>query len=167
MACKACEDVRNYRALKALSNWRSDVLVRNPNSIIVATNGCFDILHVGHLKLLSEAKKLGDYLVVGINSDQGVRELKGDNRPINPQEERKKILEALRFVDYVHIFSGKSASTFLEIARPNIYVKASDYALETLDPVEKLVLNNLNADIRFVDFIPGKSTSKIVEAMHS
>ena len=99
---------------------------------VVATNGCFDILHRGHLEYLAASRALGDVLVVGMNSDNSVRELKGSGRPINNQEDRAVMLAALKPVDYVVIFDELEASNFLKAVCPDIYTKGADYQAKTL-----------------------------------
>src|ERR1043166_4038641 len=94
---------------------------------IVTTNGCFDLLHVGHVRILKAARELGDVLIVGINSDASVRELKGESRPITPENERAEILSSLWFVDFVTVFSEDTPVEFLRQVKPWIHVKGSDY----------------------------------------
>src|SRR5438034_114187 len=93
----------------------------------VFTNGCFDLLHLGHVRYLQEARALGDFLVLGLNSDESVRQLKGAGRPLVPERERAEILAALSCIDYVTVFSEATASALLELLRPAIYVKGADY----------------------------------------
>ena len=100
---------------------------------IVATNGCFDLLHVGHLRYLNAARALGDALIVGINGDQSVRELKGAGRPINSENDRAEIVAALSCVDLATIFPEMRAARFLELAAPDVYVKGGDYNQESLN----------------------------------
>src|SRR6266705_2665361 len=107
---------------------------------IVATNGCFDLLHVGHICYLNAARALGDALIVGINGDQSVRELKGAGRPVNNQNDRAEIIAALKCVDLVTIFPEMRATKFLELAAPDIYVKGGDYNADTLNAEEREVL---------------------------
>src|ERR1700719_4183620 len=95
----------------------------------VFTNGCFDLLHLGHVRYLQEARALGDFLILGLNSDEGVRLLKGPGRPLMPENERAEILAALACIDYVTIFAEPTASSLVEYVRPAIYVKGGDYAL--------------------------------------
>jgi rfaE bifunctional protein, domain II len=130
---------------------------------VVATNGCFDLLHVGHVRYLAAARKLGDALVVGLNSDDSVRELKGDDRPFNSEQDRAEVLAALRSVDYVVIFPGLRATQFLVAAHPDIYVKGGDYAAETLNEDERRALQQMGTEIRIVPFENGYSTSGLIE----
>jgi rfaE bifunctional protein nucleotidyltransferase chain/domain len=129
-------------------------------SILVATNGCFDILHVGHVRYLQEAKKLGTHLIVGVNSDESVKELKGSTRPINKAEDRAEILNALACVDFTYIFTEKTANSFLGLAKPDIYVKGGDYNLKELP--EKKVIEEIGAKVVLVSFQNGYSTSSII-----
>ena len=135
--------------------------LKENNVKIAATNGCFDILHVGHVKYLKEAKKCGDILIVGLNSDASVKMLKGETRPINPQNDRAEVLIALSCVDYVVIFDEISPIALLKSIKPDVYVKGADYTLETLPEAKPLL--TLGIDIKFVDFVEGKSTSNIIK----
>lgn len=139
--------------------------LKNQNKKIVATNGCFDILHVGHVKYLAQAKELGDILVVGINSDNSVKELKGPTRPINNEQDRAEVLAALSAVDYVVIFEEIDAINFLSMVKPDIYAKGGDYTVESL-PESKTVLQN-GGKIEFIKFVDGKSTTNIIEKAKS
>ena len=133
---------------------------------IVATNGCFDILHYGHVKMLQEARKLGDLLVVGLNSDESVKQLKGDGRPIHCQKYRKAVLEALSCVDKVVIFNSSSATAFLSILSPDVYVKSGDYSLKTLNKDERQVLQMMGTKIHFAKLIGGISTTNIIKQLN-
>jgi|TARA_B110001454_G_scaffold214898_1_gene235424 rfaE bifunctional protein nucleotidyltransferase chain/domain len=109
----------------------------------VATNGCFDILHVGHVQYLNEAKSLGDKLIVGLNSDRSVKKLKGESRPYNNEQNRAAVLSALRCVDEVVIFDDISCEKFLMKAKPDIYVKGGDYSLDDIPDCEKRTISEL------------------------
>ncbi|PTY03081.1 hypothetical protein DB346_07460 [Verrucomicrobia bacterium LW23] len=126
---------------------------------VVATNGCFDVLHTGHLRYLTSARALGDYLWLGVNSDESVRRLKGPARPVFPAEERAELLLALRVVDAVTIFPDVRATSFLTLAAPTIYVKGGDYTPETLDPEERTALHACGAQIRILQLVAGRSTT--------
>jgi rfaE bifunctional protein nucleotidyltransferase chain/domain len=130
---------------------------------IVATNGCFELLHVGHARYLQAARALGDFLAVGLNSDRSVRELKGTDRPITTESDRAEILAALQCVDLVTIFPQMRATQFLHAVRPAVYVKGGDYTCETLDEEERAVLKEMGAEIRLVPFETGYSTSGLIE----
>jgi rfaE bifunctional protein nucleotidyltransferase chain/domain len=143
----------------------AEVRNRHPGKTIVFTNGCFDILHAGHVRYLAAAKQLGDILVVGLNGDESVRELKGEGRPLNSQEDRAEVMAALEAVDYVIIFSEKRADNLLRQVRPRVYAKGGDYTVNGLDPDEVVALTEIGAKIEILPLVPGRSTSKLVEAM--
>ena len=128
---------------------------------IVFTNGCFDILHFGHISYLRKAKSFGDILVVGLNSDDSVRRLKGDLRPINSQYDRAQILRELECVDFVIVFDESTPLNLIKQIRPDILVKGADYV------GKEVVGSEIVPDVRLVEFVEGKSTSKIVEKIQS
>jgi rfaE bifunctional protein nucleotidyltransferase chain/domain len=132
---------------------------------LVATNGCFDLLHVGHVRYLDMARRLGDALAVGVNGDASVRALKGKDRPLNREADRAEIVAALESVDYVTIFPEERASSFLRAAQPSIYAKGGDYQTETLNAEERAVLNEIGADIKILPFAAGYSTSVLIERL--
>ena len=150
-------------ALDKLSSRAADI--RSAGKKLVATNGCFDLLHVGHVRYLETARTLGDALVVGINGDESTRELKGDGRPINGENDRAEVIAALACVDLVAIFPDVRAVRFLELARPDIYVKGGDYTVDTLDKSERSVLEQSGAEIRIIPFQKGYSTSGMVNKL--
>ena len=129
---------------------------------IVATNGCFDLLHAGHIRYLKAARARGDVLVVGLNGDQSVHKLKGPGRPINNESDRAEVLAALESVDLVAIFPELRATRFIELVRPDVYVKGGDYSSETLDNEERTVLKKIGAKIDIVPFEQGYSTSALI-----
>jgi glycerol-3-phosphate cytidylyltransferase len=129
--------------------------------VVVTTNGCFDILHVGHVRILQEAKALGDCLVIGLNSDDSVKRLKGESRPINSQDDRAEVLLALGCVDAVYIFDEDTPVDFLKAAKPNIHVKGADYKKEDL--AETPVVESFGGRIELLALVPNKSTTKVVE----
>ena len=135
---------------------------RASGSKLVATNGCFDLLHVGHVRYLQAARRLGDALVVGVNGDESVRALKGPSRPLNREAERAEVLAALECVDFVTVFPQMRATDFLKHARPAIYVKGGDYKPETLDAEERAALEEMGARIEIIPFEPGYSTSHLI-----
>lgn len=137
--------------------------IRKQKKTIVATNGCFDILHAGHVRYLKKSKDFGDVLIVGLNSDSSVKMLKGEGRPINNENDRAEVLCALSSVDYVVIFNEKSPVDLLDMIKPNIYTKGADYTLNTL-PEADVILKN-NGWVEFIDFVEGKSTTKIIDKM--
>ncbi len=126
---------------------------------LVLTNGVFDILHVGHARYLREAAGLGDKLVVAINGDDSVRELKGPGRPVNTAEERAELLLALESVDRVVVFDDRRATRVIEAIRPHVYTKGGDYTADSLIDEEKALLDRLGIEIRILALVPGKSTS--------
>jgi len=132
---------------------------------LVATNGCFDLLHVGHVHYLQAARALGDALVVGLNGDRSVRELKGKGRPINNDRDRAEILAALECVDVVTIFPQMRATQFISVSNAAIYVKGGDYTSDTLNADERAVLKEIGAEIRILPFEKGYSTSLLLERM--
>jgi len=132
---------------------------------IVFTNGCFDILHVGHVRYLAAAKRLGDILIVGLNGDASVRELKGSGRPLNLEKDRGEVIAALEAVDHVIIFNETRVSPLLRELRPHLYTKGGDYTLDSLDPEEIGVLKEINARIEILPWVPGKSTSKLLQTI--
>jgi D-glycero-beta-D-manno-heptose 1-phosphate adenylyltransferase len=134
---------------------------------LVVTNGCFDLLHVGHVRYLQQARELGDALAVGVNGDESVRALKGEGRPLNNESDRAEVLAALACVDHVAIFPEKRATRFLEQVRPATYVKGGDYTPETLDAEERAALKRIGAEIRIIPFQPGYSTTGTLRKMHS
>jgi len=140
---------------------RADKL-RAAGKKIVATNGCFDLLHVGHIRYLNAARALGGALIVGINGDESVRELKGAGRPINRENDRAEIVAALGCVDLVTIVPEVRAIRFLELAVPDIYAKGGDYNQDTLNAEERQVLQKIGAKIDIVPFEPGYSTSDLL-----
>ena len=137
--------------------------LRSAGKKIVATNGCFDLLHVGHVRYLQAARALGDLLVVGLNGDRSVHELKGAGRPIATQSDRAEILAALECVDLVAIFPEIRATKFLAAVRPAVYVKGGDYTPRTLDEEELAILKEIEATIRLIPFEAGYSTSGLIE----
>jgi D-glycero-beta-D-manno-heptose 1-phosphate adenylyltransferase len=132
---------------------------------LVVTNGCFDLLHLGHVRYLRAARALGDVLAVGLNGDQSVRELKGADRPINNERDRAELLAAIEDVDFVAIFPEVRATRFLETVAPEIYVKGGDYTSDTLNAEERAVMEKSGTEVRFIPFEPGYSTSRIIEQL--
>ena len=132
---------------------------------IVATNGCFDLLHAGHVQYLKAARARGDALVVGLNGDRSVSELKGPARPINNETERAEVLAALEAVDLVAIFPELRATRFIQLVAPDVYVKGGDYSSETLNTEERAALEKIGAKIDIVPFVEGYSTSALIKKM--
>jgi D-glycero-beta-D-manno-heptose 1-phosphate adenylyltransferase len=134
---------------------------------LVFTNGCFDILHVGHIRYLAAAKELGDVLVVGLNSDESVRQLKGPDRPINSEADRAEILAALSAVDHVVIFQELRVSRLVTLLKPDLYVKGGDYSVDSLDRGEVDALRSVGAEITIVPLVPGRSTTRLINAIQN
>jgi D-beta-D-heptose 7-phosphate kinase/D-beta-D-heptose 1-phosphate adenosyltransferase len=130
---------------------------------IVWTNGCFDILHVGHITYLLKAARLGDVLIVGLNSDASVRENKGPNRPVVPEGDRALVLSALECIDYVTIFSDKTTVGILEVLKPDVYAKGGDYTLSTIVQEERRVIESYGGRIGIIPGVEGQSTSAIIQ----
>ena len=131
---------------------------------IVFTNGCFDILHAGHVRYLAEARALGDCLVLGLNTDTSVRRLKGEMRPVNTELDRAAVAGALAAVDYVVLFDEPTAEALIEKVRPAIYAKGGDYTRETLP--EAKIIEKYGGEVHFIDLVPGRSTTKIIEKIN-
>ena len=127
---------------------------------IVFTNGCFDILHVGHVRYLKEAKALGDILILGLNSDCSVKSLKGSNRPINNESDRAEVLSSLKAIDYVVIFDEKTAENIVGEVKPDIYAKGGDYSIDTL-PEAKIVAEHGGKTV-LLQLVDGKSSTNII-----
>ena len=132
---------------------------------LVATNGCFDLLHVGHVRYLEAARALGDALLVGVNGDESTRALKGIGRPLNRENDRAEVVAALACVDLVTIFHDVRAVRFLELAKPAVYAKGGDYSVDTLEASERDVLERIGAQIRIIPFEKGYSTSELLKTM--
>ncbi len=135
--------------------------LRRKNKKIVFTNGCFDIIHAGHVRYLTAAKNFGDVLIVGLNTDESVRRLKGANRPINNQDDRAEVLLGLKAVDHVIFFGEQTAENLIAEVKPDIYVKGGDYTLETLP--EAKIVQSYGGRVEFVNLVAGRSTTNIVK----
>ncbi|PUU86416.1 MULTISPECIES: D-glycero-beta-D-manno-heptose 1-phosphate adenylyltransferase [Halanaerobium] len=134
---------------------------KEAGELIVFTNGCFDILHVGHIRYLKKAAALGDKLVLAVNSDSSVRELKGKNRPLVPEAERMEMLAALEMIDYLVLFSEIDCRAVLEAVKPQIYVKGGDYRIEDLPEAETVY--SYGGKIVLITEVKGKSTTNIIK----
>lgn len=132
---------------------------------LVFTNGCFDLLHTGHVRYLEAARALGDALLVAINGDDSVRTLKGEGRPLNGAADRAEVVAALESVDHVVIFSDVRATQLLEQVQPAIYAKGGDYTAATLHGEERAALDKIGAEIRIVPFEAGYSTSGLLKKL--
>ena len=134
---------------------------------LVFTNGCFDLLHAGHVRYLQHARALGDALVVALNGDASVRALKGPTRPINEEQDRAEVLGALACVDYVTIFQSERVTDIVREIRPQVYAKGGDYTVDSLNPGERSALESVGAEIKILPLVPGKSTTNIIKKWQS
>lgn len=129
---------------------------------LVFTNGCFDLLHVGHVRYLADARALGDALLVAVNGDASVRALKGPSRPINSEQDRAEVLAALACVDYVTIFHTERVTELVRAIRPHVYAKGGDYTIDSLDAGERTALETVGAEIRILPLVAGRSTTATI-----
>jgi rfaE bifunctional protein nucleotidyltransferase chain/domain len=155
------EEIIQHRALFAMKNQR-----------VVFTNGCFDILHPGHVTYLAKAASLGNKLIVGLNSDESVRSLeKAPNRPVNSQDARALVLAALGFVDIVCIFTEETPEKLIELVQPDVLVKGGDYDAEETDPLSKEYIvgsefvKSYGGEVKTIDLVQGFSTTGIIEKL--
>lgn len=144
-------------------NWRANLA--NSGKKLVMTNGCFDILHRGHVTYLMKARELGDALILAINSDISVKKLKGPTRPVTHENDRSFILASLIFIDAVIIFDSKRCDRVISEIIPDIYVKGADYNLQTMDQIERAALEKIGSQIEFISFVDGYSTTSIIKKM--
>ncbi|MBQ1867545.1 D-glycero-beta-D-manno-heptose 1-phosphate adenylyltransferase [Selenomonas sp.] len=136
-------------------------VLRKGGKKVVFTNGCFDILHAGHVTYLEKARSFGDCLVLGLNTDASVRANKGPSRPINSELDRAKVVGALKAVDYVVLFGEQTAETLIAKVKPDVYVKGGDYTLDTL-PEAKIVMG-YGGKVEFVNMVEGRSTTNVIK----
>ena len=148
-----------------LARWRAEL--RANGQRLVVTNGCFDLLHAGHVTYLEAARHQGDALLVGVNSDATVRELKGQGRPVNTETDRALVLAALVNVDAVFIFPERDAVRFLATVQPDIYVKGGDYTLDTVNQDERRLIEEGGGKIVLLAHVPGKSTTGLLQKMNA
>ena len=137
--------------------------LKEEGKTIVTTNGCFDILHVGHVRYLEKTKSFGDVLIVALNSDKSVKSIKGESRPINNENDRAEVLSALKSVDYVVLFDEDSPIDLLLQIKPDVYTKGADYTIESLPEAKGIM--EAGGRIEFISFVEGKSTTSIIEKM--
>lgn len=137
---------------------------RRSGGKIVLANGCFDFFHVGHIRYLAEAKALGDYLIVGINSDEQVRKLKGGNRPLMPEQERAEIVSALRFVDYVTIFPEPTVEELIRALRPDFHAKGTDYTVDSIP--EREIVREYGGKVVIVGDPKNHSSTELIEKIN-
>lgn len=130
---------------------------------LVMTNGCFDIIHVGHIKLFEESKKLGTHLVVALNSDKSVKRIKGPSRPINNENDRIKVLSAIEFIDFIILFNEETPKKIIQNITPDILVKGSDYSIENIVGANHVISNG--GKVVTIDFLEGYSSTKYIDAL--
>lgn len=136
-------------------------ILRRAGKKIAFTNGCFDILHAGHVRYLEQARSCGDYLVLGINTDASVRGLKGPQRPLNQELDRAEVVGALKAVDAVVLFGEETAAELIAKVRPAVYVKGGDYTLATLP--EAKIVEDYGGEVKFIAMVEGRSTTNVIE----
>jgi len=155
------EESNKLKTLEELLSIREDCMRKSKK--IVWTNGCFDILHEGHVDYLRKAKSLGDYLIVGINDDKSIRELKGEDRPINKKESRVNVLSELNCVDYITVFKGLTPAKCLKKLKPDFYIKAGDYTVDTINQDERKLVEDYGGKIIIIPVVYEISTTKIIK----
>lgn len=147
--------------LEQLPQWREQM--RAAGKRLVVTNGCFDLLHRGHVTYLESARNLGDALLLGLNADASVRELKGSQRPVNSEEDRAAVVASLESVSGVCIFPERTAEQFLALAQPDVYAKGGDYTLESLNQDERRMVERFGGKVVILPVVPGQSTTALLE----
>lgn len=140
---------------------------RKEHRRLVLTNGCFDLLHTGHVRYLQQARALGDALLVAVNSDRSVQELKGPTRPLNSEQDRAEVLAALRCVDHVTIFDELRVTEVIRKLQPAIYAKGGDYTIDTLDAGEREALKACGVEVKILPLVPDRSTTRLIDQMSS
>ena len=166
--CRSVVHCRVQRGEVAMLMPRDEVrayaaALRAAGQRVVFTNGCFDILHAGHVRYLAAARALGDCLILGLNSDASVRRLKGETRPVNDEHDRAEVVGALKSVDTVVIFGEDTAEELIAEVRPDVYVKGGDYTRETLP--EARIVEGYGGEVAFIPLVAGKSTTNIIRRM--
>ena len=152
---------QKFVSYEELADWRKSV--RESGRKLVVTHGCFDLLHAGHVTYLESARDQGDLLLVGVNGDDAVRALKGEGRPINQEQDRATVIAALESVTHACVFPDVNAAEFLRRSQPDVWVKGGDYTLETLNQEERQIVQQAGGTIALISFVPGKSTTRLVE----
>jgi len=155
---KSADKIISWEQLPA---WREKL--RAQGRRLVVTNGCFDLLHLGHVTYLEAARALGDALLVGVNADASVRGLKGPDRPVNSESDRAAVLAALQCVDGVCIFADRTALRFLSEVQPDIYAKGGDYTIDTINQEERHLVEKLGGQVAILPGVPGKSTTALLQ----
>lgn len=151
----------NILSRQALVEVRKELKIQGKK--VVFTNGCFDILHAGHVDYLLKARAFGDILVVGMNSDQSIRRIKGENRPIVPENQRAFLVASLKAVDYVTLFDEDTPGELIDALIPDVLVKGADWSIENI--VGRDVVENNGGEVKTVEFVNDQSTSKIISAI--
>lgn len=144
-----------------LSKWREEL--RGQDRRLVVTNGCFDILHAGHVTYLEAARREGDVLLIGLNSDESVRSIKGEGRPINCETDRATVLAGLAAVDAVTVFTDADALRLLDQVKPDVYVKGGDYTIDTINQPERHLVEDQGGRIVILPGVEGRSTTAILQ----
>lgn len=150
----------NREDIKALVD-----IIHNSGKTVVCTNGCFDILHVGHARYLEATKAFADFSIVLLNSDKSVKSIKGPTRPINNENDRAELLSALKCVDYVVLFDEDSPRNLLDEIKPDVYTKGADYTMETLPEAD--IMRKNGTRVEFIKFVEGKSTTNVIRKMQN
>ena len=150
----------NREDIKALVD-----IIHNSGKTVVCTNGCFDILHVGHVRYLEATKAFADFSIVLLNSDKSVKSIKGPTRPINNENDRAELLSALKCVDYVVLFDEDSPRNLLDEIKPGVYTKGADYTMETLPEAD--IMRKNGTRVEFIKFVEGKSTTNVIRKMQN
>jgi rfaE bifunctional protein nucleotidyltransferase chain/domain len=162
---RAVDSARKLVSWEALPAWRTEQ--RQSRKVVVVTNGCFDILHAGHVTYLEAARRQGDVLLVGLNGDASIRQLKGPDRPVNGEQDRARVLAALECVSAVCLFSDLRATHFLELAQPDLYVKGGDFTVDQLPADERRAVEALGGRILIMPHLPGRSTTGLLARIRS
>ena len=140
-------------------------IIHDSGKTVVCTNGCFDILHVGHVRYLEATKAFADFSIVLLNSDKSVKSIKGPTRPINNENDRAELLSALKYVDYVVLFDEDSPRDLLDEIKPDVYTKGADYTMETLPEAD--IMRKNGTRVEFIKFVEGKSTTNVIKKMQN
>lgn len=156
---------KKIKTLHALKNIREDY--KRKGKKVIWTNGCFDILHAGHVNYLRKAKELGDYLFVGLNSDSSIKKLKGEDRPINNEKHRTEVLSGLSFVDYITVFDEQTVENCLKELRPDVYVKAGDYDIDKMHQGERKIIESYKGKFAFIPVVHNLSTTEIIDKIRN
>ncbi len=143
--------------------WRKKLT--DKNNRLVMTNGCFDLIHRGHIEYMLAARSKGDKLLIAVNSDKSVQSIKGPDRPLNSEDDRSLVLASMGFIDGIIIFNTPRCDKIIEAIKPDIYAKGADYNIDTIDQTERKALEAAGSEIAFISFVPGYSTTSIIKKM--